>query len=273
MSAGDGNRQGVVTADLLHGYADGRLDPAAMAAVEAWLGTHPDAAAEIARWRRQNGEIRALLDAVAAEPVPPRLDVHAIARGMTDRRRQYFGIAAAAMLLIAIGAGAGWAGRTLTWSEPPASARLMAGALAAHALYAHQSQHPVEVAGDNPAKLAAWLSAGIGREIVAPNLTAQGFALVGGRLLPPPAESGTGPAAQLMYQNATAARVTLYITAAPARPGKASASESQGGVEAYYWADKAITCTVVGDLPEPLMTAVTRSAAEQLNWRPDSPPA
>jgi anti-sigma factor RsiW len=92
--------------------------------------------------------------------------------------------------------------------------------------------------------------------------------LVGGRVLPPIAETGTGPAAQIMYQNATASRVTLYITAAPASPGKASENGSAKGVEAYYWADKNITCTVVGDLPDPVMAALTRSAVEQLSWRP-----
>ena len=85
---------------------------------------------------------------------------------------------------------------------------------------------------------------GIGRQIVAPDLSAQGFMLVGGRVLPPIAETGTGPAAQIMYQNATASRVTLYITAAPASPGKASENGSAKGVEAYYWADKNITCPV-----------------------------
>lgn len=271
MSAGDGNRQHAVTADRLHGYADGRLDRAAAAEVEAWLRTQPGAAAEVARWRRQNGEIRALLDAVAGEPLPPRLDVRAIDRAVSRRRRQALALAAAAVLVLMVGAGAGWAARTLTWSEPPTSARLMAGALAAHDLYARQSRHPVEMGGGDPAQLAAWLSAGIGRDIVTPDLAAQGFSLVGGRLLPPVAGSGTGPAAQLMYQNTTAERVTLYITAAPAKPGKASASQSQGRIEAYYWADKTITCTVVGDLPEPMMDAVTRSAAEQLSWRPGAP--
>jgi anti-sigma factor RsiW len=125
--------------------------------------------------------------------------------------------------------------------------------------------------GKDPARLTAWLSRGIGRSIVTPNLAAQGFALLGGRLLPPSAGNGVGPAAQFMYQNATAQRVTLYITAAPAKPGPAAASELQDGVEAYYWADRNITCTVVGDLPEPVMDAVARSAAEQLSWRPGAP--
>jgi anti-sigma factor RsiW len=271
MSAGNHDRQDAVSADLLHGYADGRLDAATAAEVEAWLGNHPDAAAEVAGWRRQNGEIHALLDAVAAEPIPARLDVRAMARGAAVRRRRIFAMAAAAMLVLMVGAGAGWAGRTFLLGAPPVSAQLMADALAAHDFYAHQSRHAVEMDGSDPAQLTAWLSRGIGRNLVTPNLVAQGFALVGGRLLPPPAGNGIGPAAQLMYQNATAQRVTLYITAAPAKPGPAAASESRDGAEAYYWADRKITCTVVGDLPEPEMDAVARSAAEQLSWRPGAP--
>ena len=53
----------------------------------------------------------------------------------------------------------------------------------------------------------------IATPIDAPNLTSQGFTFVGGRLLPGSPESVPTPAAQLMYENAAAERLTLYITA------------------------------------------------------------
>ena len=269
MSAGESDPFSVSGMDeRLHAYADRQLDAAGRAEVEAWLAEHPEAAVEVARWRRQNDGIRALFDPVAAEPVPERLNPHRLQRGIVAQRWQNLRVAAAVVLVPGFGAGAGWIVRTATWTEAPASVRLITGALAAHNLYAHEKQHAVEMDGSSPALLAAWLSHGIGRQIVAPDLSAQGFMLVGGRVLPPIAETGTGPAAQIMYQNATASRVTLYITAAPVSPGKASENGSAKGVEAYYWADKNITCTVVGDLPDPVMAALTRSAVEQLSWRP-----
>ena len=99
-----------------------------------------------------------------------------------------------------------------------------------------------------PVSLVTWLSNRLGRQISTPDLTEQGFTLVGGRLLPPLPETGTGPAAQLLYQNATANRLTVYITAA-GKPGKPFETSTENGVEAYYWANSQITCTVVGDLP------------------------
>ena len=41
-----------------------------------------------------------------------------------------------------------------------------------------------------------WLSRRLGRQLTAPDLAAQGFDLIGGRLLP----ASTGPAAQLMIR-------------------------------------------------------------------------
>ena len=79
------------------------------------------------------------------------------------------------------------------------------------------------------------------RPLDTPNLAADGFTLVGGRLLPPIAESGTGPAAQLMYQNQTADRLTVYITAAGNPPGRPFENYAENGLEAYYWADSQIT--------------------------------
>ena len=79
----------------------------------------------------------------------------------------------------------------------------------------------------------------------------------------------TGPAAQLMYENAASERVTVYITAA--LPDRKDAYEftSRGPHEAFYWANEKITCTVVGELPEAEMQAVAKKVYQQLTWRPD----
>ena len=135
----------------------------------------------------------------------------------------------------------------------------------AHALYVKEKSHAVEAAADSP-NLMRWLSNRIATPIDAPNLTEQGFTFIGGRLLPGYNEDGAhGPAAQLMYENAAAERLTLYITAALADKKDVWKFESRDGVEAYYWANDAVTCTIVADLPEKdvrlLGNVVDRAAA------------
>ncbi len=272
MSAGEDRPQPIdVTDELLHGYADGHLDGTHAAAVEAFLATHPDKAAEVALWQRQNAGLKALFGPVGREPVPPRLDLRRLAALQSRRRWDWTKIAAAAVVTLGVGVGTGWAMRTVTWQEEPAFERLIDGALVAHGLYVKESRHAVEVGANDQEHLVTWLSNRLGRQIGTPDLTAQGFTLVGGRLLPPLAETGTGPAAQLMYQNATANRITVYITAAGAWRDRAFDAETRKGLEAYYWANDQITCTVVGDLPVADMKSVANGVFQQLTWRPDPP--
>lgn len=272
MSAGRNERDVIVTEETLHAYVDGELDAAGRLKVEAWLPAHPDRAADVDRWRRQNAALKTLYDPIATEPVPPRLDPHRIAAATAPARWDWTRLAAAAVVLVGIAGGAGWLLRTATWQEAPASDRLIDGAVAAHALYVKESRHAVEVGADDKGHLVTWLSNRLGRPIDAPDLAAQGFALVGGRLLPPLAETGTGPAAQLMYQNPAADRLTVYITAAMKPVGRPFETYTDDGLEAYYWANGQITCTVVGDLPKDEMQTVAKGVYQQLSWRPDPPP-
>jgi len=272
MSAGQDNRQVFeVTEEVLHAFVDGQLDAAQSATVESWLAAHPEKAAEIAQWRRVNAGLATMFGPVMNEPVPARLNPHRIAATAQHARWDWTRMAAAAVLLVGLSGGVGWFVRGALWYEEPASDRLIDGAVAAHSLYVKETRHAVEVAADDKAHLVTWLSNRLGRPIEAPDLAAQGFTLVGGRLLPPLAETGTGPAAQLMYQNASSSRVTVYITAALTGVGKPYELATQQGVEAYYWANNQITCTVVGDLPEADMKLVANGVYQQLSWRPDPP--
>lgn len=258
-----------ITENDLLAHADGRLDDARRREVEAWLEANPDRAAEVQGWRQQNEAIAALFG-VPPEAAPPRLDPHRIA---ADRRRRMVAwplLAAAAVLVLAIGTGIGWISRD--WLHPPETAAetLIASAIGAHELYVRENRHAVEVGGGEAEHLFTWLSNRIERQIATPDLATEGFELVGGRLLPGGYETVTaGPAAQLMYQNAAAQRVTVYITAADPSLGKAYRFENHDALGAFYWSDDRITCTVVGDLPEDEMKAVARKVYQQLTIRPD----
>lgn len=251
----------------LHTYVDGQLSPERAAEVEAWLATHPDKAAELAGWQRQNEALTALFGSTADETVPSRLDPRLIARSPAANRS--FGwpqVAAAAVVILALGGALGWTGRD--FFGPPPRQELIASAVSAHALYVKENRHAVEVAASDKDHLVSWLSNRVERPINPPDLAADGFTLVGGRLLPGYGAE-PGPAAQLMYENAAQERVTVYITAA--LPDRRSDKEftARNNLDAFYWANDKITCTVVGDLPEAQMQAVAKKVYQQLTWRPD----
>jgi len=251
----------------LNAYVDGLLPEARAGEVEAFLAQHPDKAAEIAHWRRQNEALTALFPP-AGEPLPERLQPRLLARRPRGVTLGWAQMAAAIMLVLAIGGAAGWMLRAL--DRPPESESLIALAVNAHALYVRENRHAVEVAAADRDHLVSWLSNRVERPITPPDLAPEGFELIGGRLLPGDHEAGvTGPAAQLMYQNAANDRVTVYITAALPAGQRAYQFETRGSLDAFYWANDRITCTVVGSLPEAEMQAVARKIYTQLTWRPD----
>jgi anti-sigma factor RsiW len=260
-----------ITADALHAFADGQLGEAERAAVERYLAAHPDAAADVDAWQRQNDAMRALFPAPAAnEPVPARLSPHRIAHVVRIARRQSFMNIAAAVTLVVLGSGIGWFGRDYLTPTKAASAYLIEAAVTAHTLYVKEKSRAVEVAADAP-NLMTWLSNRITTPIDAPNLTSEGYTFLGGRLLPSNPEDGIpGPAAQLMYENGEAQRVTLYITAALPDKKEAWQFETVGGVEAYYWANSAVTCTVVAAIPEAELRTLGRKIFEQLTRHAES---
>lgn len=259
-----------IDTDALHAYADGQLSEEQRAAVLAYLAAHPDAAALVANWQRQNEALSALFAPVAKEPVPARLSPYtAAAQARRERRTWLRGVAAAALVLVVSGS-AGWYLRGALWTEEPAADRLVDQALVAHALYIKEKTHAVEVAADAP-NLMAWLSNRIATPIDAPNLTEQGFTFLGGRLLPGYDAQSNGPAAQLMYQNAAAQRVTLYITGPLPDKKEVWKLENRDGVEAYYWASDKVTCTIVSDMNEADVKTLGKKVFEQLTWRRDFP--
>lgn len=201
------------------------------------------------------------------QPLPQRLKPRRIAARLKTGA-SWPQLAAAAMVLLALGGALGWAGRDLT--RPSESEALIASAVTAHALYVKENRHAVEVAASDHDHLVSWLSNRIERPVTPPDLAAEGFALVGGRLLPAAYdEADAGPAAQLMYENAAAERVTVYITAALPDEKPAKQFVTRESLDAFYWANDKITCTVVGALPEAEMQAVAKKIYQQLTWRPD----
>lgn len=252
-----------VTQDMLMAYADGRLSPGEAATVETWLKSHPEEAIDVALWMRQNDAIRTLFAPAASEPVPARLRPARIAAELGARRARSWRWAVAAILLLGIGLGAGWFMRPFIDGPAPASQVLIADAVNAHRVFAAENRHAVEVAATEQDHLVTWLSNRLATPVGTPDLSVEGFTLVGGRLLPGEADIG-GRAAQLMYENATKDRITIYVTAALPDREPAYRLVSYEGAEAFYWANARITCTVVGTLPEERMKTLSQAIYRQL---------
>lgn len=245
--------------DDLHAYVDGQLDEGRRAAIETWLAANPAAAERVRGWQDQRSALHAAFDAVLTEPVPERL--RQAARRPSPGRRPLFRVAAAVAWL-ALGSVIGYAIRASQppgEDGPPAIAR---SAAIAHAVYTPEIRHPVEVGADQEAHLVQWLSKRLGASLKVPHLGGEGYALVGGRLLP----GESGPVAQFMYEDASGKRLTLYVrTDATDHRETAFRYALEGKVGVFYWLDGRLGYALSGELPREKLLSLAESAYQQLN--------
>jgi anti-sigma factor RsiW len=264
-----------VTDDELHALLDGRLDAAARDALQARVDADPQATSTLAAWRSQQLALRALHSQVLDEPVPSALvqaaRQTAAARQQVSQWWRWGGMAAGVVLAF----GMGWLSRGQLPSGAGASAT-MAGvqparefarqASVAHAVFSPEVRHPVEVAAAQQEHLVQWLSKRLGRPLKVPTLAAQGYDLVGGRLLP----GDGGARAQFMFQNSSGERVTLYVGAVNAKAGDTAAKETafsfsaDGPVPGFYWVDQGFGYALAGKMPREALVKLADAVYKQL---------
>jgi anti-sigma factor RsiW len=243
--------------DDLHAYADGRLTGALRESVEDWLAQHPEDAAIVECWRKQNQDLHLLFDPVLAEAVPERLGKAAL--GGTRWRVA----AAVAWVLTGAVVGYGFRGAGEQGQAAPSVVLIHSAALA-HAVYSPEVRHPVEVGAEQEAHLSQWLSKRLGTPVLAPHLQSAGYSLLGGRLLP--AESGA--AAQFMYEDGAGKRITLYMRRG-VKDGKETAFRygSENGLSVFYWIDHQAGYALSGELPKEELLRIATLAYRDLEAR------
>lgn len=248
-----------VTDAALHAWVDGQLPADRTDAVAAWLQHHPEDAQRVQDWQAQRTALQSLQRAVLDEPVPL-----ALARATRVHRRPVWPRALAASVLLALGFAGGWWGRTV---QAPALAQrtpeFVQEARVAHAVYLPERRHPVEVGAAEQAHLIQWLSRRLGTPLRAPRLQDQGFALIGGRLLP---GQNAEARALFMYEAATGERVTLHVSALGPQAGQDTAFRfsRSGETETFYWVDQRMGYALSGNLPRERLAVLADAAYRQL---------
>jgi len=229
---------GTVEEDELHARIDGRLPPERAAAVDAYLAARPEVRARLGQYAEQQQGLRAAF-AHTAGPIPAQLQVARLLAGQRRRRTLRFARVAAAVALVVAGGIGGWAARDAATAFLPSPNRglstarmITADAIEAHRVFSVEVRHPVEVDVGQEAHLVQWLSKRLGQPLIVPDLTAAGFRLMGGRLLP----AENAPAAQFMYENGKE-RLTLYLRAGIGGETAFRYSE-ESGIGAFYWSDQ-----------------------------------
>lgn len=252
-------KQKEVTETELHAYADNQLSKERMEEVKRWLIAHPGENRRVAAWQAQNAAITTQFNDESYSDIHPRLDVRKMQRENQNRYRS-----AAAVALFILGGFMGWFGHRFTTSQERLVLAITLPAMAAHQIYSVETNHPVEVDGTQAQHLVGWLSKRLDYPLRVPDLTEQGFHLMGGRLLP---ASKKGAAAQFMFGNGEGpeTRVTLYCARSPANEETAFRYQKDNGVSAYYWFDQGISYAVIGKIEKEDLQKISTSIHRQVS--------
>lgn len=210
------------------------------------------------KYAEQTAKLKRHFDPVLTEPIPARMYL---------RQPAWIGMTRAAAVFVA-GLAVGLAASQLR--APPAAPAVVAAqpqalavrAARAHAVYASEVRHPVEVDASQQDHLVKWLSKRLGLELKAPVLGGEGFELLGGRLLPGP---DGGPVAQFMYQDSSGKRLTLYVS----RRNRAEALTAfrfakEGPVSVFYWIDRDCGYALSGEIDKAALARIATAVYRQL---------
>jgi anti-sigma factor RsiW len=243
---------------------DGRLTPEDAEAVEAHFAAHPQVRERWSQYAQQREELRAAFAGSTAQPMPARLCIVQMMAGRRRRRhRRLASVAAAVALLIAGGIG-GWSAHDLLPVLGSSESAVLANsvfddAIAAHRTFSVETRHPVEVGANEEAHLVQWLSKRLGYRLIVPDLSALGFRLIGGRLLP----ADSGPAAWFMYEDGKGTRISCYYLVTDLARETEFQFREQNGINAFYWVNDGLAYAIAANAPRDLLLKVAEIVYQQ----------
>jgi len=255
-----------VTEDDLQAYVDDVLAPAERRRIEAYLEQHPDVAQRIGDYAGQRNALRQALQGVAAEPIPPELNLAGLieAHQLRERRRgagRWAGwrSAAAGLVLLLVGGGAGWMIRGI---EPPPGGivALAREAADSYAVYAPDHVRPVELKADASAELVGWVSDRLKHPISVPDLSHAGYRFMGGRLV----ATAHGPAALFLYDDDRGTRLAMLVRPMAVDKDMPMSEQAMGETSGVTWADKGIGYSLVGSPPASFLHPLADEVRRQI---------
>jgi len=228
---------------LLNAYLDGELSPAEALAMERRIAAEPELRAEYESLVLLSGQLKAVLP---GEAVPEeRLRSRVVAqigfvehRPAIHRRLRVWPIAIAASLLVGIGIG--YVGSRTYQPASIQTAGLRDMALAAH-LRGLAAEQPFDVASSDRHVVRPWFN---GRTTIAPrtpDLSKEGFPLVGGRI--DVFRQETVPT--VVYNRR---RHVISVTAIEADADVGTDEETRGGTNIVRWTAGNLSYIAVSDL-------------------------
>jgi anti-sigma factor RsiW len=173
-----------------------------------------------------------------------------------------------------LGGGAvGWKARefappSLSSAQQAMLSTTAADAISAHRIFVVETVHPVEVGAAQEAHLIKWLSRRVGHSLEVPDLAAQGYVLMGGRLLP----AGNAAAAQFMYEDGSGHRLTVYVRTSDGSDTQFRFVASQD-ISAFSWIDQGLGFAIVGAIDRPRLLDIADMVYHQVDPQHRTAPA
>lgn len=263
-----------LTEDEINALVDNQGTSQQLAELRKRVAADPVAMAKFQQWSTQRKALKQLYVNLLDSDIPAgQLQTSLTATRSRNNMlhwNRWGGMAAAVLMAF----GAGWMSGH-QFPIPPLGQQLAAShtsldfvrqASYAHAVYAPEVKHPVEVAATEQAHLIQWLSKRLGKPLKVPTLSPQGYELVGGRLLP----GADGARAQFMFQNLSGQRITLYLGAMNPASNTLRAEETafqfsdEQAVPSFYWVDKGFGYALSGDMPRNNLMQLATAVYQQL---------
>lgn len=244
-----------VMENLLVGYADGELDAATTAEVEAYLAANPEAERILAQHRQTAALLRAAFAESLFAKRGPTIAPPAPARTHRAALRSWMAVAAGILIAVcSYSAGA-------TWPDIFVSARskMLTEVAEYHAIYSRETVHLVEVPASQSEHLKAWLGRRVKGNLPIPDFSASGLTFAGGRMV----VVDGAPVAELMYTRANGLPIGFCMFRHDATPS-AIVVERRDNQHLATWDDGKHAYIVVGEADRELVHRLAASAKQQI---------
>jgi anti-sigma factor RsiW len=133
-------------------------------------------------------------------------------------------------------------------------------AVANHVVYTADRRRPTELGAQQRDDLARWVSNRLNHQVAPPDLSADGYSYMGGRL----AATQDGPAGLFMYDDPQGVRLTVFVLPLDAAASMPIQHVDFAHVDGCAWIDKSIGYTVVGKLPPAELRRIAELVRRQL---------